>query len=142
MKRSLSVVLPVLLPVLLLSVHLVVDIGEVTGAPTWIPSNVTFERVNETHVQVFYKEKLIETISVPEEEEATPPEPQLQPSIHPRPPNHYQRAGGKARGGDGIAGTKRPPPINPLKIEEYKRKWMRLNRCYFNPVTCFVGEKN
>ncbi len=117
---------------------LLVNIGSVTSAPTWIPSNVTFERINETHVQVFYKEKLIETISVPEETTISQPQQQqLQPSPALQPPGQTS-AGVKAKA------TKRPPPLDPLMIEQYKRQWMRINglKCYFNPVTCFVGEKS
>lgn len=88
----------------------------VNGAPTWIPSNVTFSKLNETHVQIKYKDKVIETFTV-EEYNANTSKP------------HQIQTDSDRRQSDTIL------------QENTDRFWIRVNLCYFNPVTCFAGNR-
>lgn len=134
--------LAVILQLVLLFIYLL-DLGSVKSAPTWIPSNVTFERINETHVHVMHKGKLVETINLKENnlEETTTQLPQLPPFVPAsQTPSTSEIAADKQT--TCCIGNSKPLHLDPLKLELLKKQWVGLHRCYFNPVTCFVGKKN
>ena len=105
------------LSVLALIVLVQIGLSTVNGAPTWIPSNVTFTQLNDTHVQIKYKDKVIETVNMDDYATNT------------KKPNTI------------IERNREKSPNNLETIKEYNRKWIRVNLCYFNPVTCFAGDK-
>lgn len=132
--------LKVILRFVLLFIYLV-ELENVSSAPiqTWIPSNVTFDQINKTHVHVLHKGKLVETIHLKENfEERTTQMPQLPLADSSTPSTDTPTDKKTTCCGD----NSKKQNLELLKIEKLKKQWLRLNLCYFNPVTCFVGKKN
>ena len=90
----------------------------VNGKPAWIPSNVTFEKMNETHVQVKYRDK-VDIIDLAK--------------------NHIEI---KKHSDEQTNVTANCCNYPDKMLSHYNDKWIRVNLCYFNPVSCFMGKKN
>ena len=101
----------------------------VHGAPAWIPSNITFERLNETHIQIKYKDKVIEILDVKQYDQSDKIFDAEKSTVSFKKLNQIQ--------------TRNNDNDNFQRIQkDYDHQnWIKINLCYFNPVTCFIGNK-